>query len=139
MVRKSCNKQIVPITQERETSSQREYRIVHQDDGHYVLNTQSLHNASAIQAILPRAIRERRPLSLNAGEVWRTAVIKLASAAKQKSAQAQARKFARDMYKSALDDDDLGDTSVDDQDTGKRQKRRRRASVSSVMSSDFST
>ncbi|KAF8595169.1 hypothetical protein BDV93DRAFT_576227 [Ceratobasidium sp. AG-I] len=117
-------------TQEREETNRPEYRIVHKNDGHFVLNIQALHNAELIRQALPASIWQRHTFTGDSQAIHRAAVEKLVLAAKQKTAVAKARKSARDVYRSALGHDSDG-SSASVRLPRPRKKRRRAVSSSS--------
>jgi hypothetical protein len=86
--------------QEREETARMIQLINHKDDGHFVINMTSLHNAAQIRKILPRHLIAPRPLYMDrlARHFEIAATLRVTQAEKREATKAKA-KATRDANK----------------------------------------
>ncbi|KAG9091071.1 hypothetical protein FRC06_000726 [Ceratobasidium sp. 370] len=99
----TCTLQPIAERQEREDTSRTRNMVQHSDNPRYMLNTQGLHGIQHVRFALPQSLLAWRGLGVDPGTVRSEAVTKLASAATNKQLQMEARRAAKEAFKSAVE------------------------------------
>ncbi|KAG8787398.1 hypothetical protein FRC12_015622 [Ceratobasidium sp. 428] len=98
-----CALRPVAERQEREDISQTCDTVQHSNNQRYILNTHGLHCIQRIRLALPEPLLAWRGLGVNQSEIHNEAVKKLALATNNKSLQAEARRAAKEAFKSVVE------------------------------------
>ncbi|KAG8759812.1 hypothetical protein FRC11_001359 [Ceratobasidium sp. 423] len=122
-----CTVRQVAERQEREDTARTRHVVQHSNSQRYILNTQGLHGIKYLRCALPSSLLEWRGLQVDRGTVMREAVQKLASASANKALQAEARKAAKESYKSIVEG---ARTVVTESEPDQRATKRQRTTSS---------
>ncbi|EUC62448.1 hypothetical protein RSOL_420510, partial [Rhizoctonia solani AG-3 Rhs1AP] len=133
-----CTLRSVAERQEREDTNRTRHVVQHSDSQRYILNTQGLHGIKHIRSALPPSLLEWRRLQVEPGTVIREAVQKLASAAVNKALQAEARKTAKESFRSVVESRTTAGTEseLDQRSTKRKRTKSSKPTPSSVNHTD---